>query len=306
MLRTRTLLALYCGAILACKGDDAPGKNESPAKEAPLASHSRTPEVAEPSEPRLPVVEDFAIGEREADALDAIHSLPAWGAAIERYRFLERRGQSGLVHGTLAEADGDLWLVDETVGDGALSIPIAVPDGMELSLPMRAVVWGAWKPEESPSWRWHATRVARLPGDAVSHRPRLEPMEEAFPEDAVPASEANRRGGAISFVVVQDSLRVGDGWLIADDTASPAAARLLLPGELETYGDQSELGGDERWKLKKNTRYWLTIRSVRGTRPDELPVYRASCAPRFDPRGPSAAPAEVSKPASASTPGAAP
>ena len=237
----------------------------------------------------------FAFEESEETALQAIGSLSAWDAAIERYRLLARRGQSGAVHGTLVETDDGPMLVDESMGDGALSIAVALLDGLNPQLPMRCVLWGAWKPDATPSWRWHATRLESLPArpEPVPRVERLTPIQSERPADVVFASAASGRGGAISFVVSERSARVGDGWRISDDVGGPQVARLLLPGERETYGDQSELAGDERWKLTKNTRYWVSIRSFRAARPGELPIYWARTAPHPDPGAPSVAPARA-------------
>jgi hypothetical protein len=247
------------------------------------------------------VIEAFAAGENEGAALRKIHALPAWSAALERYRLLARRGQSGPIHGVLAEFETGPRLVDETMGDGALSIPVVLPEGLSPELPMRAVLWGAWKPEKKlenqARWRWHATRVQSLApaAEPTATGPAFEPLKAPIPADAVLASKAPRRGGTISFVVKRQSDRAGDGWLVADDNKGKAVARLLLPGERETYGDQSMLVDEERWKLSKNTRYWLTIRSYRAAPAGELPVLRARSAPHWD-RKASAAPAKAPVP----------
>ena len=257
-----------------------------------------TPSLEKPSEPARLEIVPFAVGKDEVAALQDLASLPAWSAAIERDRFLARRGQSGPVHGTLVEGDDGLYLVDESTGDGALSIAVALPEGLTGTFPIRVILWGAWKPEKSPKWRWHASRAALLPApsEVAPRVPRLSPIEGSQPADAVLASAVRNRGGTISFVVKERSSRAGDGWLIADDTGAAPAARLLLPGERESYGDQSELADDERWKLKENTRYWLAIRSFRSARPGEVPVYIARTAPHRDPEAPSAAPAKPSVP----------
>ncbi|MCP4447292.1 MAG: hypothetical protein GY811_18380 [Myxococcales bacterium] len=289
-----TRFALLFCALVAC-GDEQPTAPEKPATLAPVvASPAPAPAPEAPPEPE-PALEiaAFDTGVDEATSLREIHSLPAWAVALERFRFLARRGQSGPTHGLLIATDDGPRLVDESTGDGALSIAVSLPEGLAPSLPMRAVVWGAWKPHEGePTWRWHAQRVASLPASArmPSLRVPFEPIMASRPKRVVLASESSRRGGPISFVIKKRSSRAGDGWLIADNIKAPAIARLLLPGERETYGDQSELASDERWKLKKGTRYWLTIRSFRPDRPGELPVFKARTAPFRDPKAPSAAP----------------
>ena len=286
LARTSVSVAALCG-LLAC-GDEPPAKPERDLEKTPAPAPSEVPEPApvpapEPT-PAPIVLKPFATSGDEDAALREIRSLPAWSAALERYRLLARRGQSGPIHGLIIDSETGMRLVDETTGDGALSIAIALPEGLSLTPPMRAVLWGAWKPEQEPSWRWHATRVASLapPSEPVTKVAPLEPLLAEMPSDAVLASKAPRRGGTISFVVKKESDRVGDGWLIADDNKGKAVARLLLPGERETYGDQSEIARDERWKLGSNKRYWLTIRSFRSGRLGDLPVFRAKSAPNWD------------------------
>ncbi len=286
LARTSYTLAALCG-LLAC-GDEPPAKPERALEKTPAPAPSEVPapkpEAAPEPTPAPVVLKAFDAGDDEDAALRAIRALPAWSAALERYRLLARRGQSGPIHGLIIDSETGLRLVDETIGDGALSIAIALPEGLSLTPPMRAVLWGAWKPEQEPSWRWHATRVASLapPKQPITQVPPLEPLAAEMPSDAVLVSKASRRGGTISFVVKKESDRVGDGWLIADDNKGKAVARLLLPGERETYGDQSEIASDERWKLGSNKRYWLTVRSFRSGRLGDLPVLRAKSAPNWD------------------------
>ncbi len=231
-----------------------------------------------PSPP--PHLSNFDSGDDEKAALRTIRSLPAWSATIERYRYLARRGQSGPIHGLLARGEDGLRLVDETIGDGALSIPVVLRDEVPANLPIRVVLWGAWH-LDTTQWRWHATRTERLRGTATTAElaQPLTPMQRDAPSDVVPASQVSRRGGAISFVIMQRSDPVEDGWLIADEVEGEVVARLLLPGEVGTYGAQSGLSDDERWKLTTGSRYWLRIGRFRPSRSGELPVYKAQSVP---------------------------
>ncbi len=262
----RSIFVLLCLAA-AC------GEEQAPAPEV----ISKPAVVETPSPP--PVVPDFDSGDDEIAALRIIRSLPAWSAAIERYRYLARRGQSGPIHGLLATSKSGLRLVDETIGDGALSIPVVLPSETPAKPPMRVVLWGSWQLDKT-QWRWHATRVERLeaPTTTKPEEP-LTPLKHTAPDDITPASQASRRGGAISFVIIQRSEEVEDGWLIADDQEGEPIARLLLPGEVGTYGDQSSLSNDERWRLTTATRYWVRIGRFRPARSGELPVYDARSAP---------------------------
>jgi hypothetical protein len=296
LARTSYTVAL-CGLLvgLSACGDEPPAKPESAPEPIPAPAPPEPPAPPPaPKPPEPPTLEAFPAGDDEAAALRKIRSLPAWSAALERYRLLGRRGQSGPIHGLLVETESGLRLVDESIGDGALSIPVALLANLPRTPPMRAVLWGAWQPEQEPSWRWHVTKIRSLEPRPTpfTELPALEPLGAAEPKNAVLPSKVARRGGTISFVVKKQSERVGDGWLIADDSKGKAVARLLLPGERETYGDQSELADDERWKLGRNTRYWVTIRSFRSAPSGDLPVFRARSAPNWDKEG-SAAPAKA-------------
>ena len=109
--------------------------------------------------------------------------------------------------------------------------------------------------------------------------------------DLVPASGASRRGGPIAFTVLEGSERVRDGWLIADPVKAGAGkagagkagagkagpvARLILLGEVESYGAQSSPSASERWQLEPGGQYWLEIGRFRPASGDSLPVYQAT------------------------------
>src|SRR5690606_37804134 len=114
----------------------------------------------------LVVLRKFEHGGDEVGALARLGSLPAWSAVTERYRLLRRRSQEGTVHGLVLEheQEGLLRLVDDTIGEGALSIPFSVPEGLEIEPATRVVLWGAWELEgaeqgDGREWIWRATRA---------------------------------------------------------------------------------------------------------------------------------------------------
>lgn len=225
--------------------------------------------------------EVFDDGGDEAKALAAREALPAWTGVVERYRLLARRGQSGVLFGLLVEHEGALRLVDESEGLGTLSIPVSLPPRVKLAAPARAVLWGAWHVDEGRQFVWQATRVktlreARTPPEFA---PGLVARDKKPPEPPVLASAVGRGGGRIRFRVSEIQGRVGDGWLIADVLEGPPVARLLLPGEWGSYGDQSRVADSERWELTKGDSYWLEIRRFRPASEGALPVFRARTPP---------------------------
>ncbi len=246
------------------------------------------PVVKEPAEPRLvptPAVR-FDDGGAERKALAAQGALSAWTGVLERYRLLARREETGILVGLLIEQEGMLRLVDESMGMGSLSIPVSLPKNLSLEAPSRVLLWGAWHLDETKNFVWRSTRAETL-GPAASP-PEFSPGLVARDKkpDGIPVSAGavSRKGGTIWFQVQQNQGRVGDGWLIFDGSKSPPVARLLLPGERGSYGDQSRVTESERWKLKKGNFYWLDIRRFRPAAEGSLPLFRARTPPfRFQP-----------------------
>jgi hypothetical protein len=284
-----TPLAILLLAGLGCgeKKPQAGGKMDdaAPAKAPPPAPVEANPQP----------MQKFRADGDEKVALAALGSLPAWSAVIERHRFLARRDQAGVVHGLLIEHEGQLRLVDESEGQGSLSIPVRLPELVDFEPPQRVVLWGAWHDQEK-SFQWQATRGELLEPAATAPEfgPGLKARDKEAPEELQLASSVSRKGGAISFTVHQRQDRIGDGWLISDRPGIPPIARLLLPGEREPYGDQSRVTEEERWQLRGNHHYWLEIGRFRPRSDGELPVYKARTPPfRFTPPAPESAPDPV-------------
>ncbi len=281
--RSRVLGLLVLSA--ACNEPQDPKRSLPTQREEPASKVVEEPAPQPADEPAEPRTFDHA-GD-EGAALSAIGAMPAFSAVRERYRLLKRRSQSGIVHGLVLEGEepGLLRLVDLTTGQGALSIPMHVPDDILVEPAMRVVAWGAWQLADStssqqPEWVWEATRVELLdvePGPAFS--PGMHAREQAAPAELVPASKASRRGGPIEFVILARPQRANDGWLIADARKGEAVARLLLPGEGESYGDQSKPSESETWQLDVDSSYWLEIARFRAPGGDELPLYQARTVP---------------------------
>jgi hypothetical protein len=274
--------ALLLGLLLGCACKSGASKSESApaafdASVVPTAIVAPVPE--QPEAPMPPEV--FDDGGDEAKALAALLALPAWTGVVERYRLLARRGQAGILVGLLVEHEGTLRLVDESEGLGTLSIPVTLPTHVRLDAPLRVVLWGAWHVEEGKPFVWAATRVETLRGAATppEFAPGLVARDLSPSEQPVSASAVGRGGGKIWFRVSEQQGRVGDGWLIADGPEGPPVARLFLPGERGSYGDQSRVVDSERWKLTKGHSYWLEIRRFRPPNEGVLPVFRARTPP---------------------------
>lgn len=282
-MRSGLLLSLVLG--FGCgKGDKKPVPKPLGFDAGAQPEAQPKEELPEPLVQRPP--ESFDDGGDEASALATLEALPAWSAVLERHRLLARRDQSGSVFGLLVEQEGKTRLVDERIGMGSLSIPVVLPEEIELSPPARVLLWGAWHSDDSPDFVWRATQVATLSGKkkAPEFSPGLVARDKEVPEAMVLASAVSRQGGVISFRVHQRPGQVADGWLISDEAGAPPVARLLLPGEQASYGDQSRMTEAERWKLEKGHFYWLEIGRFRQAADGSLPVYHARTPPfRYSP-----------------------
>jgi hypothetical protein len=191
--------------------------------------------------------------------------------------------RSGTALGGSAHARaGDYrWLIDETVGEGALAIRVALPV-FAASLPegARVQVDGAWIVDDDRAWVWRGAGVARVAS--------AEPIEFAYPpghtisdidappDDAVAASVLKRRG-EIVFATVAPPVKPGDGWQIADEPGGDPVGWLVLPGDQAAYGGQEMRAPDERWSLEIGRRYVVRVGRVRGR---SVRVLTATSPPR--------------------------
>lgn len=193
--------------------------------------------------------------------------MPAWRAVVDRASLLARRGLEGDVYGALgppvADAPAELrWLIDETEGDGALAIRVALPAAAAaLSAGARVQVRGAWTVDAAGRWVWRGARVWRLPGAAPPPAvpPGLAPVDEAPPGAPVPPSAARRRGDVVAFWVIAPPAKPGDGWLVADTPDGEPVAFAVLPGERGAYGGQDMLAPDEQWPLEVGGHYAIVL-----------------------------------------------
>ena len=264
-----TLFAALSLAAIGCGGDSEPVAPPVPAHDG-----------AAPAP--MPVAlfgGDGKSAEEEDGALAALGARPAWTAVTRRADLLERRAQSGAVIGRLGRRGDQLWLADESRGDGALAIRVAVPAELAVKPPFRAVVWGAWR-AEGDHWVWAAQRIEKLRGGAAlpARNPGLVPMPGAAPAGALPISELSAAGGDALFVPVAEPLRAHAGWPVADTADADAALILFLPGEDPIYGGQNYLGADERWQLEVGQLYSAPI-GRRRRQSDSLHEVRATAPP---------------------------
>lgn len=176
-----------------------------------------------------------------------------------------------------------VWLIDDTEGNGALGIRIALGDKAREG--DRIAAGGAWQLDAERRWFWKP--------DAIQPLPPAPPSDLKEPPPAVP-SHAIANGplppGARTVGVARDNDVVyfqivgpppasdGDGWQVADQLGSPTVLVMNLPGERPSYGGQDLRSADERWQLRRAQTYWVRIGKLH-KRGDKLPAANARTAP---------------------------
>ncbi|MBA3822101.1 MAG: hypothetical protein H0X17_24665, partial [Deltaproteobacteria bacterium] len=178
-----------------------------------------------------------------------------------------------------------IWLVDDTDGNGALGIRVALGThaGSEGD---RVALGGAWHVDEDRRWYWKA--------DSLTPLPAASPSELQDPPTPVPSHailEGNLPSGARTISVAKDHDRVyfqivgpppvrdGDGWLVANELGDVPVARMTLPGERASYGGQELRAADERWQLKRGQTYWVRIGKIRRHAAEQPVSVNARTAP---------------------------
>jgi hypothetical protein len=176
-----------------------------------------------------------------------------------------------------------VWLVDDTEGNGALGIRIALGDKARQG--DRIAAGGAWQLDAERRWYWKPDAIQPLP-PAPPSEPRDPPPPAPshaiatgpLPPGARTAGVA-RDNDAIYFQIVGPPPQSdGDGWQIADQLGSPTALVLNLPGERPSYGGQDMRAPDERWQLRRGQTYWVRI-GVLHRRAGKPPTVNARTAP---------------------------
>lgn len=300
---TRSILLASVCALAACqtKGNDAP----PPApKDAPVAVEEPPPIDASDEPLREPEPPD------PGKLLAELGAVSAWQAVVDRGQYLARRGQHGVVYGTLGApilvpgptpappADGGVapdaglvpsgvvWLVDDTEGNGALAIRVQLgAHASTVKQGDRVALRGAWMLDESRRWYWKVDDVTRLPPGAPSDlkdppsAPGLEIAEAPLPPGARPISLAKDNDLVYFTVTGSSPVLPGDGWRVADKVGAPVVALLNLPGERPSYGGQDFRTADERWQLRRGQTYWLRIGRIRRPAADKPALINARTAP---------------------------
>jgi hypothetical protein len=242
--------------------------------------------------------------------LAELGAIPAWQAAVDRTLYLERRGQHGVVFGTLGPpvtvagppsdagasevATPYTWLVDDTEGNGALAIRVALGKATAKTGD-RVALAGAWALDDTRHWYWNTTSVTALPAAPPSKAPSARPQAERekdppaapghaisngeLPAGARPITLAKEGDAAYFTVVGSPPVADGDGWLVADELGNPPYALLNMPGERASYGAQDMRTPDERWQLKRGQSYWVRIGPVHHHGPDKPATINARTAP---------------------------
>ncbi len=179
-----------------------------------------------------------------------------------------------------------VWLIDDTEGNGALGIRIALGDKAKQG--DRIAVGGAWQLDAEHRWFWKPDTVQRLPAQTSEPSDPKEPLpplpSHAIANGNLPAGARTislaRDGDAVYFQIVGPApMSDGDGWQVADQLGSPAVVVLNLPGERASYGGQDMRAADERWQLKRGQTYWVRIGKLRKRGPDKPTLVNARTAP---------------------------
>jgi hypothetical protein len=289
----RALLVL----AVACQSHEAPPRVETgSAVPKPIAIDAGSA-VAEPDLPEV----DKQPKRDEPEPVDPgrqlvdLGAVPAWQAVVDRAQYLERRGQKGVVYGTLGEpvaagsgsgsdtATPYTWLVDDTEGNGALAIRVKLPSPGKAG--DRVALAGAWATDDDRRWFWHVTAVTSLPPAPPSKlkEPPSPPGHTIatgeLPPGVRPISKAEENDAVYFTLAGPPPVLDGDGWPVADELGNPVAAILNLPGEHASYGAQDLRTPDERWTLKRGQTYWVRVGVVHKHGPDKPMTMTARTAP---------------------------
>jgi hypothetical protein len=247
-------------------------------------------------------------------AIADLGAVSAWQAVIDRALYLARRGQHGIVYGTVGTPilvlgppppppppdagagrpiDAGLvpspyvWLVDDTEGNGALAIRVKLGKYADkVKQGARVALGGAWALDEQRQWYWAVDNLTPLPPAPPSDLtdppspPGHDIVEGNRPQGARTISVA-KDGDAVYFMLTGPNQPVmpGEGWPVADELGNPIFALLNLPGERPSFGGQDMRTGDERWQLKRGQTYWVRIGKIRRPAPDKPALINARTAP---------------------------
>jgi hypothetical protein len=238
-------------------------------------------------------------------------AVPAWQGVVDRAQYLARRGQHGVVFGTIGppvmmlgplpevpphagpatKRDAGLiqssyvWLVDDTDGNGALAIRVLLgPKGASVHEGDRVAFGGGWALDSELKWFWNVDAVSPLPPapPSVLKEPPAPPghviVNGGFPQGVHKISLAKDDDLVYFQLVGPPPASDGDGWPVGDELGSPVSALVNLPGERASYGGLDMRSPDERWQLQRKQIYWVRIGKVH-KHGDKLIMVNARTAP---------------------------
>jgi hypothetical protein len=281
---TRVALVLAC--LCACQSKD--NEPQAVPRDAKAITGLADAGEAEPDAHKSDEPEPPDPGQQ----IDELGAVPAWQAVVDRGQYLARRGQHGVVYGTLGDVvtipvpdagvqpTGYTWLVDDTEGNGALAIRVELgAKASSVKKGDRVALGGAWVLDGDRKYFWKADAVTPLPPAPPSDLkdppspPTHEIAQLPLPPGARTVSVA-RDNDIIYFMVIGRPPAIdGEGWPVGDAPGTPVSALLNLPGERPSFGAQDFRTPDERWKLKRSTVYWVRIGKVRRPNGPDKPAY---------------------------------
>jgi hypothetical protein len=246
-------------------------------------------------------------------AIADLGAIPAWQSVVDRAQYLARRGQHGVVFGTIGPEilvpgppppaplpdagaakppDAGLvpspyvWLVDDTEGNGALAIRVALGARSDkVRQGDRVALGGAWALDDDRKWFWKVDAISPLPAATPTgiKDPPAAPGHTIVNGDLAQGARTislAKEGDAAYFQVTGAPPAIdGDGWPVADELGNPVYALLNMPGERASYGAQDLRTPDERWQLKRGQTYWVRIGPVHKHGPDKPATINAKTAP---------------------------
>jgi hypothetical protein len=232
-------------------------------------------------------------------AIAELGAISAWEAVVDRAQYLDRRGQHGVVFGTVGPAitmagSGDagqidtpyVWLVDDTEGNGALAIRVLLgPKAASAKPGDRVALGGGWALDDNHAWFWKADAISPLPAapPSTAKDPPASPGHTIgngeLPQGARTMTLAKEGDAAYFMIVGPPPANPGEGWPVADELGNPVYALLNLPGERASYGAQDMRSADERWQLKRGVTYVVRIGPVHKHGPDKPATINARTAP---------------------------
>lgn len=277
--------------VVACQGQGATPAGGSAARSAIVVSDGAVVRDAQP------------VGSDEPDV--DVGGIPAWQAVVDRTQYLARRGQHGVVVGLIGTVIGSVigsvivaasdagvvaspyvWLIDDSEGNGALAIRVALgANASAVKDGDRVALGGAWALDDARRWYWNVDAVTPLPAAAPSDAkdPPAAPGHAIangdLPQGARPISLAKENDAVYFQLVGPPPAIVGDGWPVADENGNPVYALLNLPGERPSYGAQDLRAPDERWQLRRGQTYALRIGHIHKHGPDKPATINARTAP---------------------------